>query len=377
LLFEKHFGSDRSYDDCKKSVEKKLAKAFAAASNADDANDLMSATNNNVKPPVPDSFPSSIDGTATTRPSSLKRKREDDGNNNGEGTKRTGEDISIPAAPSKRSREDVVAENPIRPSGPPTTFREIEEQKKGLLHANAAAAATQPKHTVRVGKLEYPAHPYTVRVSFLSPQTEDMDLVDALRPRCGAIVHAKITRDKHQQGGNRGGAGKSKGWGLVQFEERESVETALGLSEIIGIKSKSVTIERSHLSAVGLVPSGMHRVNPKGEGRSTKRNIHLARKRKDNINPNKGNEGGGVHDNDQNRTESKNTTKERPKAGAGGQGSSSSSSGVKTKAKTESSIFAFRPRGVIASSGARRKRKAKISISSTPAKPSTKAPTEE
>jgi RNA recognition motif-containing protein len=124
------------------------------------------------------------------------------------------------------------------------------------------------QHKVKVGKLEYPAHPFTVRVSYLHVDTEEMDLVDVFRPKCGAIVHAKITRDKHHHDGK----GKSKGWGLIQFEQRESVEKALALSEIIGIREKLVTVDRYHMPAVGLIPPGMHRVNPKGEGSFSKRN---------------------------------------------------------------------------------------------------------
>ena len=35
-----------------------------------------------------------------------------------------------------------------------------------------------------------------------------------------------------------------------------------------------IKIQRSHLPAVGVVPQGRHRVNPKGEGKSSKRNKH-------------------------------------------------------------------------------------------------------
>jgi RNA recognition motif-containing protein len=121
----------------------------------------------------------------------------------------------------------------------------------------------------KVGNVEYPAHPFTVRVSNLSPEVEDMDLVDAFRPRCGAIVHAKIMREKshHHQGKS-----KSKGWGVIQFELQESVDKALALSDIIGIREKLVNVERSHMPAVTLVPPGMHRVKPNGEGRNSKLN---------------------------------------------------------------------------------------------------------
>ena len=126
---------------------------------------------------------------------------------------------------------------------------------------------------VRVGKLNYPAHPYTVRVTNLANDVEDMDLIDVFRPKCGPIVHAKIIREKDHHH-----KGKSKGWGMIQFEERESVEKALALNGIIGIKEQLVKVDRSHMPATGLVPPGMHRVKPKGQGLSSKQN----EKRKEN-----------------------------------------------------------------------------------------------
>ena len=95
-----------------------------------------------------------------------------------------------------------------------------------------------------------------------------MDLVDTFRSKCGGIVHAKIMREKHHHHGK----GKSKGWGLIQFEEKDSVEKALELNDVIGINEKLVKIDRSHLPAVSLVPAGMHRVNPKGKGKNSKQN---------------------------------------------------------------------------------------------------------
>lgn len=126
-------------------------------------------------------------------------------------------------------------------------------------------------HKVKIGKLEYPAHPLTIRVSNLAPETHDMDLVDTFRPKCGAIVHAKIIREKHASHGK----GKSKGWGLIQFESRESVDKALELHDIIGLHEKTLQISRSHMPAASLVPPGMHRVRPKGEGKASKRNLKV------------------------------------------------------------------------------------------------------
>jgi len=135
----------------------------------------------------------------------------------------------------------------------------------------------QPKktdgvHKVRIGKMDYPAHPFTIHVSNLSKETQDMDLVDAFRSEFGAIVHAKILREKRTGKGGHHYHGESKCAGLVQFEERSSVESALQQSGKFEVGGQLITIQRSHLPAVGLVPAGMHRVNPKGDGKSTKKN---------------------------------------------------------------------------------------------------------
>ena len=123
-------------------------------------------------------------------------------------------------------------------------------------------------HFVQIGKMSYPAHPFTIHVSNLSPGTEDMDLVDTFK-KCGAIVHAKILRLKSSNPKQRG---ESKQRGLIQFEEKESVNEALRLSENIGMHERLVKVERSHCAAIGLIPSGMHRINPKGGGKRSKIN---------------------------------------------------------------------------------------------------------
>ena len=140
-----------------------------------------------------------------------------------------------------------------------------------------------PEHRVKVRDMEYPAHPFTVRVSDLSPCVEDMDLVDAFSSRCGAVVHARILRDRGLVGGAReddddndnDSKGQSRGEGLVQFEERESVEKALSLDGILGpgAGERLMKVGRSHIPAVpGVVPPGMHRARPRGGGRNTRRN---------------------------------------------------------------------------------------------------------
>ncbi|KAL7542970.1 hypothetical protein ACHAXR_012267 [Thalassiosira sp. AJA248-18] len=135
----------------------------------------------------------------------------------------------------------------------------------------------QPKktdgvHKVRIGKMEYPAHPFTIHVSNLNKDTQDMDLVDAFRAEFGAVVHAKILREKRYGKGGHHSHGESKCAGLIQFEERLSVEMALQKDGELEVGGKLIKIQRSHLPAVGLVPSGMHRVNPKGDGKVSKRN---------------------------------------------------------------------------------------------------------
>ena len=135
----------------------------------------------------------------------------------------------------------------------------------------------QPKktdgvHKVKIGKLEYPAHPYTVHVSNLSKETQDMDLVDALRSEFGDIVHAKILREKRTGKGGHHYHGESKCAALVQFEERLSVENALQRSGDFEVGGKIIKIQRSYLPAVGVVPAGCHRVNPKGDGKASGKN---------------------------------------------------------------------------------------------------------
>ena len=80
----------------------------------------------------------------------------------------------------------------------------------------------------------------------------------------------KSCEKKHHYG--KGGGNKSKGWGLIQFEERESVNKALALNDIVGLHEKLLKIDRSHMPAASLVPPGMHRVGEYGQGKVSKRN---------------------------------------------------------------------------------------------------------
>jgi hypothetical protein len=133
--------------------------------------------------------------------------------------------------------------------------------------AEIANASIDSADASEVVPPKYKAHPFTIRVSNLDLTTEDMDLVDIFRAKCGTVAHAKIIRDKALHG-----RGVSRGWGLVQFEERESVAKALSLNDVLGIHEMVVEIEPSHMPAVALVPPGFHRVNAKGQGKSSKRN---------------------------------------------------------------------------------------------------------
>lgn len=240
LEFEALFGSDESYFHASKTVGQKLEKYVV---NGTQQAEIASIAPTNA------SSTSERKEPATEASARWKRKHSED-------------DSAEPAA--KKSK----------PSFPSQDIEKESTNKPKTTDKDATVAAANEKgkhpiHKIRIGKLDYPAHPFTVRVTNLAYETEDMDLVDAFRVKCGAVVHAKIVRDKHQY---TQGKGKSKGWGLVQFEERESVEKALELNDVIGIHERVIKVERSHVPAAGLVPPGMHRVNPKGEGKSTKRN---------------------------------------------------------------------------------------------------------
>lgn len=306
LVFEHFFGSDVSYSDACKAVEKKLTKTFQ---NAHWAATLQNVASRRVE------VAEEVHGT----PGGTKRAND--------ATDEEGMRIQPPQKKQKES--DSVST--------------IEQKAEGAEDTDEAKALPSTKHKVKVGNLEYPAHPFTVRVSYLSQKTEDMDLVDTFRSKVGPVVHAKVMREKqaqphHQHDEHKS---KSKGWGLVQFEDRESVEKALALSDVIGIHEKVVKIERSHLPAVGLVPPGMHRVNPRGEGKSTKKN--LKRKEQD-LNK---------------RTNVKLEKDEESRP--------PDSPGEAIEAKSSSSnILAFRPRVVQPRSETQRK--AKISLFSGPIK---------
>jgi hypothetical protein len=212
-IFEKYFGSNKSYSECIKVTQKKLVKAFA--NQAAQAQEAAAA----AQPPAQTSVDIDIEAADDETSQNKKRKLLEE----------NGQQKPPPAKKQKGGEKEAI-DHPM----------EVEENN------TKSSSSQQQKHKIKIGKLEYPAHPYTVKVSCLHPDTEDMDLVNALRTKCGSIVHAKIMREKHNKT-------KSKGWGLVQFEERISVENAIQLSDKIDIKMKCVKIERSHIAAVSLV----------------------------------------------------------------------------------------------------------------------------
>ncbi|GKY93599.1 hypothetical protein MPSEU_000327300 [Mayamaea pseudoterrestris] len=188
--------------------------------------------------------------------------------------RKTPSQLSFVAAPSQNTLKRKYNEQITLTDEPPAKKYKVDDDNATQTKAGEATngvaestAATPPpgKLKVKVGDLEYPVHPYTVRISFLHPETEDMDLVELLRPKCGNIVHARIVRDKHPPF-------KSKGWGLVQFEEKDAVEKALALNDVIGLHEKVLRIERSQQPAVSLVPPGRHKISEKGHGKHSKRN---------------------------------------------------------------------------------------------------------
>jgi RNA recognition motif-containing protein len=317
LVFERYFGSDRSIASATKNVQKKLAKAFPDGQAAAAATPPLPLQTQEVVVLQPDSMPVDKEENATTSP-------------------KPNDEAIISSDNKKRTREDSVSEPPAKKQKPiddddameisdTTAAAQSTKEENSNGDNNEAKPLTKPEvHKVKVGSMEYPAHPFTIRVSKLHLKTEDMDLVDTFRTKCGAIVHARIMRD-HKQ--HHEGKLKSKGWGLVQFEERDSVEKALELSEIIGLNEKLIRIERSHMPAVALVPSGMHRVNPKGEGKKSKFN----QKRREKF--------AKTETTTTTAEDSKDTKQDSPKKEPS---TTSNSVGTST-----TSVLAFRPRGVL------------------------------
>ncbi|CAJ1951481.1 unnamed protein product [Cylindrotheca closterium] len=245
LEFEGNLGSVESLEDASLIVRRKLSKVLNA---------LPAVTPKSAR-----------SATVDTPEASIKSGEDGPVNIVDPAKKRPGEEVSSEPNSKKTKLEDG-SKQPLQ-----SIDNEKTPQKSDL------RVPKQTLEKVKVGNWLYPAHPFTIRISNLTESTQDMDLVDTLRKSCGAIVHAKILREKHRRG-----SGKSKGCGLVQFEEKSSVQKALEASEVLQIHENRVIIERSHVAAVSLVPPGMHRVNPKGKGKTTKQNEKRSEQRLEN-----------------------------------------------------------------------------------------------
>jgi hypothetical protein len=234
-------------------------------------------------------------------------------------------------------REDTssLSKRPRTDEGQPSLNANEDEPSVPPKRTNLKVEKEYPVYKVKVGNVEYPAHPFTIQVSNLDAETLDMDLVDLLRPRCGAIVHARIIR-KHHKPEDDGVKG------LVQFEERSSVDRALELHDTLGLHGKLVLIHRANIPAALLVPPGMHRVNPAGAGRHSKRNQKL-KQEKEEKNPKA---------KDQEQEQAKTSSDVSPSSTNNGTTAAPATDTTETKSKPKSSsnsnaaILSFRPRGL-------------------------------
>jgi RNA recognition motif-containing protein len=320
VTFERFFGSEKSLTQATKAIEKKFAKLLVAPS----ASTGQVPTNGTTATQLPvEAQNGPADEVPLWKPETAEKPQvEPESRQEGEKVAKRKVQDDTDTRPAKKAKT-ADDEPPVEMQ----TVSPVKDTEGGVEKEGEKAESKpdgRPEFRVRVGKLDYPAHPYTIRVTNLSEDTEDMDLIDIFRPKCGAIVHAKIIREKHHFHGK----GKSKGWGLVQFEERDAVEKALKLSEVIGIKEKLVKIDRSHMPAASLVPPGMHRVNPKGEGKVSKRNEKRKQQRMDTDGPD-----GDRKNSDAAEPESKpeqDTANEQ----------------AKERKPKSAGILAFRPRGV-------------------------------
>jgi RNA recognition motif. (a.k.a. RRM, RBD, or RNP domain) len=334
LEFEACWGSADSLSSAQQAVHKKLsAAAAAAAAHAEepDQTRFASGTTSGKRPyPTPGEDATSSHDTPTAAESTDSQGPDSKRSKPNSIAADSTADLTIVAAPTS---EPIATDSTNHEPAPSNSHDATME--------TASSPKTKVVHKVRVGKLDFPAHPYTVKVSNLSPDTADMDLVDAFR-RCGSVVHARIVRDKshpvHNQGGGhwRHGAPAvppSKGYGLVQFEERESVEAALALHDVIGLSERVLHVERSHTPAALIVPPGMHRVSEKGQGKYSKRN----ERRKDLVSAHKGGSAEG-----QQMTEPGDASQ-----GAEAAPTDNPNGGAPAKpAGASVSVLSFRPRGV-------------------------------
>lgn len=270
VVFEKYFGSEQSAITASKFMAKKLA----SIRQKNDANVNVAVLERGAT-----DFGTLNDHAPKRRRDSDEIKQDDDGDVDRPSAKKSKVDKDEQGS-EDNARVDVAIEDAIEDvHNPPINNTEKpssdnNQKKKG---PNIWPIKPKTEHMIKVGNMEYPAHPFTIHVTNLSSETIDGELYDLFRSKCGAIVHARIFREKGHAG--PGHIPKSKCAGLVQFEERESVEKALELSGEFGLHEKLVAVSRSHQPAVAVVPPGTHWVKPKGEGKNSKRNIKQKERR--------------------------------------------------------------------------------------------------
>mmetsp|Transcript_16409 Transcript_16409/g.31089 ORF Transcript_16409/g.31089 Transcript_16409/m.31089 type:complete len:903 (-) Transcript_16409:1558-4266(-) len=292
LQFEKSFGSMNSLDTASKLVAKKLSSipqkmSIEAETNVtvEGSSEISDTRNESIelKRKRQDKIENLNDEMQSIDESTTKKQKQECGKDDEhiqDAKNNLNVSIGIGAAEhgdiekQKQTKTLEVETDVVTETKKTEDFK--EEKKRG---PHIWPIKPKPEHTVKVGNLEYPAHPFTVHVSNLASETMDMDLYDLFHP-CGNIVHARIFREKTiGRGRPHDLIPKSKGAGLVQFEERESVEKALALSGEIGIHEKLIVVTRSNQPAVAIVPPGMHRVKSKGEGKNSMRNIKRKERR--------------------------------------------------------------------------------------------------
>ena len=156
--------------------------------------------------------------------------------------------------------EMFIQEQPLNQSNSISSTRSLKRPRE-----NDEDEDNEKKHHIPQIK-EKGVHPFTVKVTNLTLDTEDFDLIKLFRGKgCGNIVQARILRNK--------GSNLSKGEGLVQFEERESANLAVSLSMKISVNNNLVTITKSTHPAVFIVPPGKHRTGDKEFARLNKNNL--------------------------------------------------------------------------------------------------------
>ncbi len=259
IEFEKTFGSENSITTASKLVAKKISQQPSF-----DADYRR-----------PENLSNTVDGDNNV----IKRKREDFDGEEGTGSDEREHELKKQKVSNVNEHKHSELNKDIDTKIVVKETMEIEADTTKKRGPNIWPIKPKTEHKIKIGNMEYPAHPFTVHVSNLSHKTLDMDLYDLFKSKCGAIVHARIFREK--QRGQRHGdeLPKSKCVGLIQFEERDSVEKALELSSEIGLHEKLIIVARSHQPAVSVVPAGCHRIKPKGQGKNTQLNMKRKERR--------------------------------------------------------------------------------------------------